>query len=196
METSNLPEDRDGFRFRGGARCLDLTATLQGRLSPESRELLETPRDLERWLKAAGLADGAPATNGDLATAHRLREAIYALANALVSGEAAPAARDTLNGVAAGESAAPRLGADGALRLVGSAGAVLVSLARETVRLLGGEEARRVRQCAGPTCSIFFLDTSRKGERRWCSMSACGNRAKVERFRRRTPAATSPSSAR
>lgn len=192
MEISNLPEDRDGFRFRGGARFLDLTATLQARLSSEPRELLETPGDLDRWLKAAGLADGPPhATDADVATARRLREAIYGLADGLVTGQLSPAALDALNAIAAGESAAPRLDADGALRLVGSAKALLVSLAREAVRLLGGEDAHRVRQCAGPTCSIFFVDTSRRGERRWCSMSACGNRAKVQRFRHRTPSADS-----
>lgn len=190
MEISNLPEERDGFRFRGGARCLDLTATLQGRLSPAPRELLETPRDLDRWLKAAGLTDGAPhATDRDLAAAHGLREAIHALANGLAAGGTSPAARDALNRIAAGESAAPRLETDGALRLTGPVDAVLVSLAREAVRLFGGEDARRIRQCAGPTCSIFFVDTSRKGERRWCSMSACGNRAKVQRFRRQAPGA-------
>jgi predicted RNA-binding Zn ribbon-like protein len=32
---------------------------------------------------------------------------------------------------------------------------------------------------------VLFVDTSRKGDRRWCSMSACGNKAKVAGFRKR-----------
>jgi predicted RNA-binding Zn ribbon-like protein len=29
------------------------------------------------------------------------------------------------------------------------------------------------------------VDTSRSGERRWCSMAGCGNKAKVAEFRQR-----------
>src|SRR5258708_7059779 len=39
----------------------------------------------------------------------------------------------------------------------------------------------RVRRCANPECGWLFLDDSRAGKRRWCSMSACGNRAKARR---------------
>ncbi len=39
----------------------------------------------------------------------------------------------------------------------------------------------RVRQCANPQCLWLFLDDSKSGNRRWCSMSACGNRAKAHR---------------
>lgn len=39
----------------------------------------------------------------------------------------------------------------------------------------------RIRTCAGPACVLHFFDTSRNGTRRWCSMAACGNRAKASR---------------
>ncbi len=185
--TLNLAEERDGFRFRGGRNALDLTATLQARLKPAPRELLGAPADLARWLVAAGLAVTPPETTPqDLATAHALREAIFALAGSLqADGLNAPEARDTLNRIAAAPAAVPRLQDDGRVRLMGSAGALLVSLAHEAVHLFGGPEAGRIRQCQSPTCTLFFLDTSRKGDRRWCSMSACGNTAKVAEFRRR-----------
>ena len=35
-----------------------------------------------------------------------------------------------------------------------------------------------------PTASLWFLDTSRPGTRRWCSMAACGNRDKAIRHGR------------
>jgi predicted RNA-binding Zn ribbon-like protein len=115
-----------------------------------------------------------------------LREAIYALAVSRIAGEAPPTASLTaLNRIAAGEPATPRLGRDGKLRLVGSAGTLLTTLAREAVRLFGGEQADRIRQCESETCALLFLDLSRSGDRRWCSMSGCGNRAKVAEFRRR-----------
>jgi predicted RNA-binding Zn ribbon-like protein len=39
----------------------------------------------------------------------------------------------------------------------------------------------RVRLCANEKCRWLFLDESKSGNRRWCSMSACGNRAKAHR---------------
>ncbi|HEV8279312.1 MAG TPA: CGNR zinc finger domain-containing protein [Streptosporangiaceae bacterium] len=33
----------------------------------------------------------------------------------------------------------------------------------------------RIRQCAGPACSLVFGNTSRPGRRRWRSMERCGN---------------------
>ncbi|MBV7483963.1 CGNR zinc finger domain-containing protein [Bordetella sp. BOR01] len=37
----------------------------------------------------------------------------------------------------------------------------------------------RLHECEG--CTWLFLDTSRGGRRRWCSMATCGNRAKARR---------------
>ncbi|MFJ8583990.1 CGNR zinc finger domain-containing protein [Streptomyces sp. NPDC093595] len=39
----------------------------------------------------------------------------------------------------------------------------------------------RIRACAHESCVLHFLDTSRNGTRRWCSMAVCGNRAKASR---------------
>jgi len=179
-----LPEDRDGFRFRGGCNAIDLAATLQARLSASPRELLNSPDDLARWLVSARLADHPLKTTAkDLALARQLREAIFVLAG-VRRGMGADAARKTLNRIAAGTPAVPRLQADGAMRLEGAACTLLVTLAREAVQLFS-EAANLIRQCQSPTCTIYFVDTSRRGDRRWCSMSACGNKAKVNEFRRR-----------
>jgi len=51
--------------------------------------------------------------------------------------------------------------------------------------LLVGPQLQRVRQCANPACGWLFLDNSKSGNRRWCSMSACGNRAKAHRHYQR-----------
>jgi predicted RNA-binding Zn ribbon-like protein len=185
MSLHDLPEDRDGFRFRGGCHAIDLPATLQARLSPSPRELLNSPDDLARWLVSAGMASTAPkATARDLASARALREAIFVLAGG-GRGVEAEAARKTLNHLAAGTSAVPLLRPDGTMQLEGTAAALLVTLAREAVQLFGSEAAGLVRQCQSPTCTLYFVDTSRRGDRRWCSMAACGNKAKVRQFRRR-----------
>jgi predicted RNA-binding Zn ribbon-like protein len=185
--SSEGSELRDGFRFRGGHIALDLPATLAARLKESPRELLETPRDLGRWLVAAGLANKIPAASQrDLAVARTLRESVYRLA--LLRSRKGPLPdqdRIELNRRASAGAAAPQLGQDGRMFLSGSVQSLLAGIAREAIQLLAGEFGDRIRQCESATCALLFLDTSRAGERRWCSMSACGNKAKVAEFRRR-----------
>jgi len=57
-------------------------------------------------------------------------------------------------------------------------------IVRSAADLLTSEALTRVRQCSGERCSWLFVDNSRNRMRRWCDMKACGNRAKVRRFRR------------
>lgn len=57
--------------------------------------------------------------------------------------------------------------------------------ARDYLRLLA-TAPDRIRGCAHEACILHFFDTSRNGTRRWCSMSACGNRAKASRHYART----------
>jgi predicted RNA-binding Zn ribbon-like protein len=52
--------------------------------------------------------------------------------------------------------------------------------ARNYLELLGPAHDR-IRSCAHESCVLHFLDTSRNGTRRWCSMATCGNRAKASR---------------
>ena len=46
----------------------------------------------------------------------------------------------------------------------------------------------RVRNCENPPCTLWFLDVSKNGRRRWCSMAVCGNRAKAALHRARKKA--------
>lgn len=178
-------EWRDGFRFSGGHPALDLTATVKGRLKASPTDRLESVADLGRWLAAAGLAT-TEASDVDMAAVRSLREAIYELALARASGTALNLeARERLNASAGGTNAAAVLEADGSARLKGDANALLGHVARRAVALIAGQEGGVIRQCAGDGCAILFLDQSRAGGRRWCSMSLCGNRAKAAAFRRR-----------
>jgi len=43
----------------------------------------------------------------------------------------------------------------------------------------------RLKSCADETCRAVFYDRSKNHSGRWCSMSACGNRAKVRAWRER-----------
>jgi predicted RNA-binding Zn ribbon-like protein len=75
-----------------------------------------------------------------------------------------------------------------------SAAALLAPVLWSAADLLGGSQLARVRQCANPDCGWLFLDHSKGGNRRWCSMSACGNRAKAHRHYRRQRARQAPPS--
>lgn len=48
-------------------------------------------------------------------------------------------------------------------------------------------DRRSVRECLGPNCGWLFMDTSRGGQRRWCSDESCGTHARVRRFRAKKP---------
>jgi predicted RNA-binding Zn ribbon-like protein len=60
---------------------------------------------------------------------------------------------------------------------------VLGPLAEDTMLLLTDVAHGRVRKCEG--CAVHFLDVSKKGSRRWCSMSLCGNKVKVAAYQQR-----------
>lgn len=92
------------------------------------------------------------------------------------------AARDALNWIAAAPAAVPELSQRGLVELKGSVSELLYCLARDALRLLGALQAVQIRQCQAQVCTIFFVDESRSGDRRCCSMSACGNKAKVADF--------------
>ncbi len=54
--------------------------------------------------------------------------------------------------------------------------------------LLTGARRGRLRVCANPVCGYLFIDDSKSANRRWCTMSACGNRAKAHRHYLKTKA--------
>ena len=55
--------------------------------------------------------------------------------------------------------------------------------------LVTGGPLDRVKGCGG--CRYLFLDETKNGGRRWCSMAECGTRAKMRRFIARRSAARS-----
>ena len=62
---------------------------------------------------------------------------------------------------------------------------LLAAVARSAAEMIAEGPQARLRLCANPRCGLFFYDTSRTRRRRWCSMTACGNRSKVAAFARR-----------
>jgi predicted RNA-binding Zn ribbon-like protein len=68
----------------------------------------------------------------------------------------------------------------------GPAEQLQLDLVRATTAALFELDPTRIRRCANPTCVLIFHDTSKGGQRRWCDMTLCGNRAKaIAHYRRR-----------
>jgi predicted RNA-binding Zn ribbon-like protein len=196
--TNELPSDVWEFPFRSGRLSLDFVATLGSR-GQLNLERLREPGDLERWLAQAGLGAPGSASQADLTAALRLREAIYGLV-LLDPGRRLPGAARVVNQMAAPAPLAPELddaGRGSAWVPGGTVTQALSSVARDAIDLLSGPLIAQVRSCAGPDCTILFIDTSRPGTRRWCSMEACGNQAKsagLRRQRRQARLASGPAS--
>ncbi len=56
---------------------------------------------------------------------------------------------------------------------------LLVPVAESAAWLLEHGEPELVGRCEGNGCVLLFYDTTRNHSRRWCSMDACGSRAKA-----------------
>jgi predicted RNA-binding Zn ribbon-like protein len=186
--------------------CLDFVNTLDDRHF-KPKELLETYRDLARFAEDTGLLNSSQVdrlyersdldpkgARDALLWARELREAIHDVFWAIINKRPVP------------PGALARLNADvqnaaGHMQLVPAAhgqmkgggfewsfddfrdfDSVLWPIARAAADLLASDQLPYVRACFSKTCEWFFLDTSKNHHRRWCDMTRCGNRAKVQRF--------------
>ena len=62
---------------------------------------------------------------------------------------------------------------------------IAAEVARDAVRTFSQPIVERLRVCSASNCYLMYVDTSRPGQRRWCSMQRCGNRSKVREYRQR-----------
>lgn len=183
--------DHAAFRVDGRALCLDLTATLSGRRSEQPVDHLREPDDLSRWLIATGMLSGeVRASQAQLGRARALREAIRSLADDTIAGDSLDGrALELVNRLARGPRLVPQLTVHGLTHAAPPRGGLidagLGSIATDAVELLGGRDRALLKECASPTCALLFIDRSRAGRRRWCSMETCGNRAKTRHYRKR-----------
>lgn len=67
---------------------------------------------------------------------------------------------------------------------------LLIRIAAACAKFICEADFAHVRNCEGPTCTLYFHDVSKNRKRRWCSMSVCGNRAKAAAHRKAAAAAS------
>lgn len=186
--------------FVAGHVALDFVNTAEERGHPDASDALGKVADLRLWGQRYGLISGpAVADEQDQAEFDRAieaRELLYALLLARRTGQpaaAAQVARLTELGAAAYRAANLRPNDDGSIswRWDRSELASIRHIAvTGAIDLLQAEPSTRLKQCPGDRCAWFFIDTTKRGNRRWCSMAECGQDAKDEqrRIQRQTTA--------
>jgi predicted RNA-binding Zn ribbon-like protein len=177
--------EKGTFAFISGSLCLDFVDTLGNRRA-EPTERLVTPDDLDRWLDAAGLVCPfrKSSTRASLDGARALRDAVYRFGLAAIDNEPPESAdKETINHWATRMPLRPTIdGGHITLTAARPIEGAMSTIAADAVELMLGAQRSRIRIC--PECRMVFVDTSRPGNRRWCSStSGCGNRAKVRAHR-------------
>jgi predicted RNA-binding Zn ribbon-like protein len=195
MASGDLAE----LKVVGGHPALDLANTLAPRL-PEGADYLTSPATLLRWARMIDLLDAAEAERVAEAWDKTPAEGAAALRDVLTLRaliDPALAGRDldalTWRWAEAVGRSMLEPAADGTVRLrVGTEAALLIPdrLADAVVDLVRNADLSRLHSCPLPDggCGWLFLDRSRNGSRRWCSMDDCGTVVKSRRLtaRRRT----------
>jgi predicted RNA-binding Zn ribbon-like protein len=158
-------------------------------------DVLTDPELLRRWRQRADPRLRAR----DLDSLLELRDLVrHALAARAARPEDGPLRlperiRTALNALAAGAPVTLRIDRGGQLVHTDTGGEVDAVLARDTLTLVAGQDAHRLRCCPAPSCGMFHL--ARRRDQTWCSIG-CGNRARASRRRPTNPHTPPPEGSR
>ena len=189
--------------FLGGHVALDFLNTRPvPRGSPI--ELIGDGTSYGLWLEGAGLLHGTTASSFRRRFSASAQDAAAAEARHLREwardwiarwrdepGAAYSAELRRLNQLMARAASQPELGSTKAgfqvtVRWrIDSADEVIAVVAAQIASLIATEEPALVKRCAGPGCTLWFVDRTKAHRRLFCSAAVCGNRAKVAAFRER-----------
>jgi predicted RNA-binding Zn ribbon-like protein len=186
----------DELPFIAGHVALDFVNTAEERGHPDAGDVLRAPADLVQWGRRYDLISRSIRSGDDPAELRRAvaaRELLYAVFSDRVHDQAASDA--DLRRLASLAAEAYRA----AILTPGNAGQLawrwspseLATIRHvavtAAVNLLSSPALAALKQCPGDHCGWFFLDTTKRGNRRWCSMSECGQDAKNARRRASRP---------
>jgi predicted RNA-binding Zn ribbon-like protein len=185
------------FFWRGNDLGLDLLNTEAVDEHGQPLDLMADVDALLEWAGEAGLLDAAGMeacrrlprrqTAALVDWTHRLRSTTRALVDP--AADPPPDGAAALAGVLAQVPVTLTVPADDvpgaapvtAARPIDRLRLALALAVVDTLRL----DRSRIRRCEGERCVLLYYDTSRNRSRRWCDMSACGNRAKAAAHYRR-----------
>lgn len=187
------------LRFDGGILCLDFVNTIDNRKKVGTCDYLSTFKDLLLWYARTGaLSPKIIHTLERLAKDYPqkaavvfekslvLRELLHRLFTVMIAGKSpAPADLMQFNTYIGEAYANIELTAAGKLQFNAPAlEQVYWWLVKSAVELYTAGKPAQIKEC--PACGWLFLDKSRNGSRKWCSMSTCGDVDKVTRNYQRT----------
>jgi predicted RNA-binding Zn ribbon-like protein len=193
-----------GFLWVGNHPCLDFVNT-EAMMQGTRVDLLPDAGALVAWLERAGLLTAEQASaltsrwrerpdegEATLRRTRAFRAVIRRMADELAdSGAASEASVAAIN-----DALKERVGywqvwqkedgtyAEG-FEAFASLPDVVGLLAGNASDLLCHADPSLIRRCENPRCILYFYDTTKNHARRWCSMGACGNRAKAAAHYRR-----------
>ena len=181
--------------FIAGHVALDFVNTAEERGHPDAGDALRTIDDLRLWGQRSGViapGAGSDPSPAELPAAIEARELLYRLFLGRARGHRAPDADlSQLSRLASTAYQAADLSQDADGRLGWRWDSSQLATVRHVavtaaVQLLSQSPTARLKQCPGDHCGWFFLDATKRGNRRWCSMSECGQEAKTTRRRNRS----------
>ena len=197
--SSTMSETRDAevHHLIGGALCLDFANTLYGH-TESVHEYLYDYRDLVLWSRHAGILSPQKArsllSNEKQTSAEsesvfhqaiQLRETIFHVFADLAQNKYPKDVElATLHQAWLSNQTHSKLEPSESGFVLGwedeaALDEMLWHITHSAIELLTSGEVKRVKQCG--RCDWLFVDRSRNQKRRWCSMSACGNRVKMAR---------------
>jgi predicted RNA-binding Zn ribbon-like protein len=154
-----------------------------------ARDDLGSPEALGAWLAAQDLADAdAKWTDADLGRVLELREGLRSLLLANNGGGADPAAVAAVTALGRDAPLAAAVDRTGRTSLEALGAGIAAPLGRLLAIVVAAQADgswSRLKACQADDCQWAFYDGSRNRSRTWCSMRACGNRAKARAYRAR-----------
>jgi predicted RNA-binding Zn ribbon-like protein len=193
------------FDLSGGHLALDFANSISRRDSPEKTvDRLNSYSDLISFAQQTTIlvseeaeavqrkAESQPRHAAQLLrVAIALREAMFRVFLARADGKSVPAADLKLLDETAIDALAHRhiVAANGGYQWQWEDDPrlerILWPIAESAAKLLTSPDLKKIRECDASDCYWLFLDNSRNRSRRWCTMSACGNREKARRHYRK-----------
>ena len=182
-----------------GNVALDFNNTVSWNPEGLQQERLDSPERVLEWLSGAKLISPGDRTAyaaelrehpriaaATLERAHELRALLHRLFHA-IAVDRTPHVADLASFNEALHEALSHM----TVRRTGktfqwqAAAGILTPIVWHAAQLLTSPDLALVGACANADCGWLFVDRSRKRNRRWCEMRACGSRAKARNYYRR-----------
>jgi predicted RNA-binding Zn ribbon-like protein len=187
----------DNLRLDGGVLCLDFVNTIPDRFDGSNRDHLQSFNDLIYWARKAKMIDsGGSASLEKLANGNerkakdffteaiQLRSLIYSLFHPVSQQQRLKASDlEQFNKLVSKYFPFLQLAVerDGFAEQWNFESnhfySITAPIVKSAYELLLSDKLHRVKQC--PNCGWLFLDTTKNGKRRWCSMQDCGSAVKA-----------------